>query len=242
MFSFFLSFFRLASSNLRDTFTMIFTQNNSIFRWAVHQLITFFTALKSHEGVRTSHRRTMASFALPFFLHLYACAQITQQLLKIAELEIWLRAWRQGADSVFEQSLVSDSWANTAYMYWGSLWGQTCCSVIDGKPHHKHAPAANKESDINKVKQPQYHKGLGPATSKTFLCCFARLLCSAGITNGNEFHTSSSPTLCAFNDITSGHVHSLYLEIWLLSEPAWWRQVAKYSNLKHCESLSFSVT
>jgi len=45
---------------------------------------------------------------------------------------------------------------------------------------------------------------------------FARLLCSAGITNSNEFHTSSSPTLCASNDITSGQAHSICLEIWLL--------------------------
>ena len=35
-----------------------------------------------------------------------------------------------------------------------------------------------------------------------FCVVFARLLCSAGITNENEFHTSSSPTLCASNDIT----------------------------------------
>ena len=47
---FFLSFFRWASSNLRDTFTMIFTQNNSIFRWAVHQLITFFYSFEVSRG------------------------------------------------------------------------------------------------------------------------------------------------------------------------------------------------
>ena len=49
-----------------------------------------------------------------------------------------------------------------------------------------------------------------------FCVVFARLLCSAGITNENEFHTSSSPTLCASNDVTSGHAHSLCSEIWLL--------------------------
>ena len=60
-------------------------------------------------------------------------------LFKIAELEVRLCAWRQGeslasiVDSVFEQSLVNDSSANTAYIYWGSLWGQICCFVIDGK-------------------------------------------------------------------------------------------------------------
>ena len=49
-----------------------------------------------------------------------------------------------------------------------------------------------------------------------FWVVYARLLCSAGITNENEFHTSSSPTLCALNDVTSGHTHSLCSEIWLL--------------------------
>jgi len=43
----------------------------------------------------------------------------------------------------------------------------------------------------------------------------SRLLCSAGIANENEFHTTSSPTLCASNDVTSGHAHSLCLETWL---------------------------
>jgi len=28
---------------------------------------------------------------------------------------------------------LNESSANTAYTYWGSLWGQTCCSMIDGK-------------------------------------------------------------------------------------------------------------
>ena len=49
-----------------------------------------------------------------------------------------------------------------------------------------------------------------------FCIVFARLLCSAGITNENEFHTSSSATLCTSNDVASGHAHSLYLEIGLL--------------------------
>ena len=42
---FFFYFFRRASSNLRDSFTMIFTQNSSIFHWAVHQPIAFSTWL-----------------------------------------------------------------------------------------------------------------------------------------------------------------------------------------------------
>ena len=60
----------------------------------------------------------------------------TKQLF--AELEIRLCAWRHGeflsstVESVFEQNLVNDSSANTANIYWGSLWGQMCCSVIVG--------------------------------------------------------------------------------------------------------------
>jgi len=37
-------FFRRASSNLRDSFTMVFAQNSSVFHWAVHQPIVFFQA------------------------------------------------------------------------------------------------------------------------------------------------------------------------------------------------------
>jgi len=72
-----------------------------------------------------------------------------------------------------------------------------------------------------------------------FCVVFARLLCSAGIANENEFHTSSSPSLRTSNDVTSGHAHSLCSEICFFSEPTRWRQVAKYGTLKRCE-LSFS--
>jgi len=57
--------------------------------------------------------------------------------------------WHPLLTQVFEQSLVNDSSANIHL--WGSLWGQTCCSVIDGKLQLKHAPVAKKR-DINKIK------------------------------------------------------------------------------------------
>ena len=49
---------------------------------------------------------------------------------------------------------LSDSSANTAYIYWGSLWGQTCCSMVDGKLQLKHAPAAKKghKQDLKTLK------------------------------------------------------------------------------------------
>jgi len=37
----------------------------------------FFPGLKFQEAVQIAHWRTMASFVMPFFLHMYACAQIT---------------------------------------------------------------------------------------------------------------------------------------------------------------------
>ena len=52
---------------------------------------------------------------------------------------------------VFEESLVNDPSANIAYIYWGSLWEQTCCSMVDAELQLKHAPAS-KNSDINKTK------------------------------------------------------------------------------------------
>jgi len=78
-----------------------------------------------------------------------------QLAFKIAELEILLCAWGHGeswafiVDSVLEQSLVN---ANIACIYWGNLWGQTCCSVIDGKLQLKHVPAV-KKSNIKKIKK-----------------------------------------------------------------------------------------
>ena len=57
---------QMASSKLRDSFSMVLAQNSSILHWAMHQLITFFTTLKSHEVVQTGHWRTLASLETPF--------------------------------------------------------------------------------------------------------------------------------------------------------------------------------
>ena len=88
-FFFFFFFFRRANSNSRDSFTMVFAQNSSIFHWAVHQPITL-----SREAIRTTHSRTMAAFATPFF---FTCTHVHKSLSnqiwllrKFAELEILL--------------------------------------------------------------------------------------------------------------------------------------------------------
>ena len=78
-------------------------------------------------------------------------------------------------DLVFEQSLVNDSLANTAY--WGRLWtdcGQTCCSVIDCILQLKHAAAA-KKSDINKTTK--HYKSLVHIKDKYRELCTELLLC-----------------------------------------------------------------
>jgi len=66
-FSFFF-FFRRASSNLCDSFTMVFTQNSSIFtEQCTSSLLLKFLQVWSHEAIRTTQWRTMASFTTPFF-------------------------------------------------------------------------------------------------------------------------------------------------------------------------------
>jgi len=58
---------------------------------------------------------------------------------------------------------------------------------------------------------------LGPVTQRHFGGVFARLLCSAGITNENEFQFIDSPTPRISNDVTFGHAHTLCSAIlWLL--------------------------
>jgi len=47
-------------------------------------------------------------------------------------------------------------------------------------------------------------------------CVHHHSLCSAGITNENEFHISGSPTPRVSNDVTFSHAHTLCLAIWLL--------------------------
>ena len=61
-FSFF--FLRQASSNLHDSFTMVFTQNSSIFYWAVHQPIAIFQGLKSPEVVWTTQQSVSVHYLI----------------------------------------------------------------------------------------------------------------------------------------------------------------------------------
>ena len=55
---FFFFFFRRASSNLHDSFTMVFAQNSSIFHWAVHQPIAF----SRFEDARGDSNRSLKNY------------------------------------------------------------------------------------------------------------------------------------------------------------------------------------
>ena len=89
---------------------------------AVHQPITFHWSLTWWFELATEE------LWLHLWRHFFTCTHVykslsNNSLLKIAELLIWLCAWRQGkslssiVDLVLEQSLVDDSSANSAYIY-----------------------------------------------------------------------------------------------------------------------------
>jgi len=65
-------------------------------------------------------------------------------------------------------------------------------------------------------------------------------LCSAEITNENDFHPSSSPPFVhPMTSLPATPTHSVW-KYGFFSEPTRRRHVAKYGNLKRCESLLFS--
>ena len=135
-----LGFFRRASSNLRDSFTMVFAQNSSIFHWAVHQPIAFFQVWSHTRRFELLTEELWFPLRCHFFFtctHAHKSLSNEMKLFhKIAELEI-----------LFEESL----WFFSQYCI-GSLWGETCCSVIDGKLQLKHASAAKKKVTWTRIK------------------------------------------------------------------------------------------
>jgi len=92
-FSFFFLFFRQASSNLCDSFTMVFAQSSSIFHSAVHQPIAFLQ-VRSHMRFEP----LTEELRLPLRCHFSSCVRMHTNhlamkcilLRKIAELETLL--------------------------------------------------------------------------------------------------------------------------------------------------------
>ena len=76
-FFFFIFFFRWASSNLRDSFTMVFAQNSSIFTEQCTSPLLFSRFEVAQGDLNRSLKNYGFLYDAIFFLHMYACAQIT---------------------------------------------------------------------------------------------------------------------------------------------------------------------
>ena len=152
----FIFFFRQASSNLLDSFTIVLAQNSRILHWAVHQSISF--SQPKFEVSQSSSNWSLNNYGSICDTLFYSLVHIGQNHLATkhnyySRLLNYnsLCAWRLG-EPVIHCRLghgLKRAWStilqpNTAYIYWGSLWGQTCCSVIDGKLLLKHASAAKE--------------------------------------------------------------------------------------------------
>ena len=97
--------------------------------WVVHQPITFLQLCISQGG--SNHLPWLCDTTFFTCTHMHGDRQRLCHPLLTQRLN---------------RCLVSDPSANTAYIYSGSLWGQTCCSVIDGKLQLKHAQSHSDES------------------------------------------------------------------------------------------------
>ena len=128
MFSFFFFFFfRRASSNLCDSLTMIFSHN--IFHWPVHQPIAF----PRFEVTRGNYNRSLKNYG---FLYdaIFFVIYVRMRTNHLATKCNYYARNTVGVRGAFEESLSFFS----QYCI-GSLWGETCCSVINGKLQLKHA-------------------------------------------------------------------------------------------------------
>ena len=140
---FFFFFFRWASSSLCHSFMMVFAQNRSIFYWAGTSPSLFYRFEVWFEPLT---EELWLPLRCHFFSsHIRMCTNhLATKCNYYARLLNPKYSWRAG--SVWrEPGWVNVSSANISYIYWGSLRGQTCCSVIDGKLQFKHASAAKRK-------------------------------------------------------------------------------------------------
>ena len=130
-FFFFFFFYRQAGSKLCDSFMIVFAQNNSILHWAVHQSNAFSQVSQGSSNPSLNnygficdaffficlHVHKSPSNKTYFFLLKFSCVHEDRESL-CHPLLTWCsnRAW----------STILHP--NTAYINWGSLWGQICYS------------------------------------------------------------------------------------------------------------------
>jgi len=125
------SSFSYLSDRFAWLFTVVFAQNNSIFHF-----LQVWSATRQFELLT---EKLWLPLQCNFF---FTCMHVHNHLATK-----WNYCWFRNTvtvQGVFEEvdpGLVNDTSAHTAYIYWGSLWEQTCCAVIDGKLQLKHASA-----------------------------------------------------------------------------------------------------
>ena len=125
-FFFFFFFFRQASSNLCDSFTMVFARN-SIFHRVVHQPIAFFKVWIHMRVFKPLTEELWLPLRHHFF---FTCmhAQITSNKMKFIAQDCWIRN-TVGVQGVFEESLI---WSTILQpILHRKPVRETCCSVID---------------------------------------------------------------------------------------------------------------
>ena len=107
-----------ASSKLCDSFTIVSTQNSSILNsyGFIYDAI-FFTCTHAHKLLSNKTIITQDCW-IRNKVSCMKTGRVCHPLL---------------TPCLNRACMVNDCSANTAYIYWGSIWGQTCCRVIDGK-------------------------------------------------------------------------------------------------------------
>ena len=133
---FFFFFFRRASSNLRNSFTMVFAQNSSIFT----EQCTSISLLSRFEVTRGDSNRSLKNYGFLYDAIFSSRVRICTNHLA-TKCNYYARLLVCGECS---KKAWSGQWFFSQYCI-GNLWGETCCSITDGKLQLKYASAAKKK-------------------------------------------------------------------------------------------------
>ena len=145
--------FSSSSSSSSDELVQICV---TLSRWFSHKTAAFFTEQCTSPSLFSRFEVTRGDSNRPLKNYGFLCDAIFSSRVRMRTnhlatkcnyyVDCWIRN-TVGVRGAFEESL----WFFSQYCI-GSLWEETCCSVIDGKLQLKHASAA-KKSDMNKNKK-----------------------------------------------------------------------------------------
>ena len=165
----FFFFFRLISSKCMTLSRCFFCAKQRHFTLSSAPVLRFFATLKFHEPVQIVTAE-LYSFICDAILFICTHAHRSLRSETIITEDCWIRKMVcvHGSRGVFFvhcwlgvwTGMANDSSANTAYIYWRSLWGHTLLG--DGKLKLKHVPAA-KKSDTKKFKNVKMEQDVGKA-------------------------------------------------------------------------------